>query len=78
MDATIIVAIITALGPIVAIAVSGTINWKMGKSIHTLVNGQRSEMVDQIDSMRSEIMLLKKVVAGIHNDSTTPIDGLKK
>lgn len=72
MDATIIVAIITALGPIVAIGVSGTINWKMGKSIHTLVNGQRSEMVDQIDSMKAEIVALKSVVANIHGSSEPP------
>jgi hypothetical protein len=72
VDVTILVALITDLGPIMAVAVSGFINWRMGKSIHTIVNSQRTVMVNEIDSMKAEIIRLKTMLQEIRTSVSSP------
>ena len=49
----------------VVVLITGFINWRMGSSIHTIVNSQRTEMVAEMDAMKMEIAALKAVVATI-------------
>ena len=69
MSPDIMAALAIAIAPTIAVIASSLINWrvasaarKLAISTHNIVNSQRTEMTQEIDDLKAQVLALKSII----------------